>query len=102
MRKHKFNVGETIRHKLNKEDIRTVLMIDSSPYFMYRCTNGTCLDVCACDNQYERVKSAQLNRQEEFEIELENFLERFADVGYEQMSESLEYYSNIYRRKING
>lgn len=55
MKEHKFNSGDIIRHKLYKDKSYTISMVDEFPYFMYRCEDGTCMDVCVCDNQYIKV-----------------------------------------------
>ena len=40
-----------------------------------------------------------MNRQEEFEMQLEELIKEFSDLEYCQIAESLEYYADRYKRK---
>jgi uncharacterized protein (DUF433 family) len=40
-----------------------------------------------------------MNRQEEFEMQLEELIKEFSDLSYGQLVESLEYYADRCRRK---
>lgn len=41
-----------------------------------------------------------MKRVEQFEAQLDKLLKEYTDLSYEEISDSLEYYGDMYRRKI--
>ena len=41
-----------------------------------------------------------MNMIDKFEQELDSLITKYSDLSYEEIADSLEYYGNMYRRKI--